>query len=64
MRRLDAVYPGYGFTSHVGYITPGHSAIVRRLGPSAIHRRSFDARCYAELADEALEAELVTTARA
>jgi ribonuclease HII len=48
MRRLDAVYPSYDFVSHVGYITPGHSAIVRRLGPSAIHRRSFDARCYAE----------------
>jgi ribonuclease HII len=53
MRRLDALYPGYGFASHVGYITPGHSATVRRLGPSAIHRRSFDARCYAELEDQA-----------
>ena len=64
MRRLDALYPSYDFASHVGYITPGHSAIVRRLGPSAIHRRSFDARCYAELEDDAVEAELVTAARA
>jgi ribonuclease HII len=63
MHRLDALYPGYDFAFHVGYITPGHSAIVRRLGPSTIHRRSFDARCYAEL-DEAAEAELVTAARA
>ena len=63
MRRLDAVYPGYGFASHVGYITPGHSAIVRRLGPSSIHRRSFDARCYAELEDVA-PTELVAAARA
>ncbi|MGH3051456.1 MAG: ribonuclease HII, partial [Gaiellaceae bacterium] len=47
MRRMDALYPGYGFVSHVGYITPGHSAVVRRLGPSRIHRRSFEARCYA-----------------
>ena len=46
MRRLDAVYPHYGFASHVGYITPGHSAIVRRRGPSRIHRRSFQALCY------------------
>jgi ribonuclease HII len=64
MHRLDAVFPGYGFASHVGYITPGHSALVRRLGPSAIHRRSFDARCYAELEKEAVEFELLAAARA
>jgi ribonuclease HII len=64
MRVADAVYPGYGFASHVGYITPGHSAIVRRLGPSSIHRRSFDARCYAELEDEAAELGLLAAARA
>ena len=46
MRRLDALYPHYGFASHVGYITPGHSAVVRRRGPSGIHRRSFQALCY------------------
>ncbi len=46
MRRLDALYPRYGFVSHVGYITPGHSAAVRTFGPSAVHRRSFQARCY------------------
>lgn len=49
MRRLDALYPQYGFVSHVGYITPGHSAVVRERGPTGIHRRSFEARCYAEL---------------
>jgi ribonuclease HII len=47
MRRADALYPHYGFASHVGYITPGHSAVVRRRGPSEIHRRSFQALCYA-----------------
>lgn len=47
MRRADALYPQYGFSSHVGYITPGHSAVVRERGPSEIHRRSFEARCYA-----------------
>jgi ribonuclease HII len=56
MRRLDALYPHYGFVSHVGYITPRHSAVVRRRGPSDVHRRSFEARCYAELEDAALEA--------
>ena len=29
MRRLAALYPAYGFAQHVGYITPGHSAVVR-----------------------------------
>jgi ribonuclease HII len=47
MRRLDALYPRYGFASHVGYITPGHSAAVRAHGPSDQHRRSFQALCYA-----------------
>jgi ribonuclease HII len=46
MRRADALYPAYGFSSHVGYITPGHSAVVRAHGPSRIHRRSFQALCY------------------
>ena len=46
MRRMDALYPHYGFSSHVGYITPGHSAVVRKLGPCRIHRRSFQALCY------------------
>jgi ribonuclease HII len=48
MRRMDALYPHYGFASHVGYITPGHSAVVRERGPSEIHRLSFEARSYAE----------------
>ena len=46
MRRMDALYPHYGFASHVGYITPSHSAVVRARGPSEIHRRSFQALCY------------------
>jgi ribonuclease HII len=51
MRRMDAIFPHYGFSSHVGYITPGHSAVVRERGPSSIHRRSFQALCYADLAE-------------
>jgi ribonuclease HII len=55
MRRMDALYPHYGFRSHVGYITPEHSAVVRRRGPSEIHRLSFQALCYADAeADPAL----------
>jgi len=48
MRRLDALYPAYGFAQHVGYITPGHSAAVRARGPSVVHRLSFQALCYRE----------------
>ena len=50
MRRLDALYPRYGFVSHVGYITPAHTAAVRSYGPSELHRRSFEAACYREVA--------------
>jgi ribonuclease HII len=46
MRRLDALYPNYGFVSHVGYITPAHNRAVRSFGPSELHRRSFHAACY------------------
>ena len=42
----DALYPGYGFASHVGYITPGHTKVVRERGPCEIHRRSWRARAY------------------
>ena len=51
MRRMDALFPHYGFVSHVGYITPAHSAVVRDLGPCEIHRRSFQALCYLPDAD-------------
>ncbi|MFN2468929.1 MAG: ribonuclease HII [Gaiellaceae bacterium] len=47
MRRAAALYPAFGFASHVGYITPRHSAAVRERGPCEIHRRSFQALCYA-----------------
>lgn len=56
MRRMDALFPAYGFCSHVGYITPRHSAVVRERGPSEIHRRSFQALCY--LSEEELAARL------
>jgi ribonuclease HII len=33
--------PGYGFEKHKGYPTAEHRAAIARLGPCAIHRRSF-----------------------
>jgi ribonuclease HII len=54
MHRMDALYPHYGFASHVGYITPEHTRIVRERGPCPIHRRSWRAKAY--LSDEELAA--------
>ncbi|MGH8143303.1 MAG: ribonuclease HII [Steroidobacteraceae bacterium] len=42
MRRLDAHYPGYGLARHFGYGTRVHLQALVRLGPSAIHRASFN----------------------
>ncbi len=41
MRELDGVYRGYGLAAHKGYGTERHLACLRRLGPSPVHRRSF-----------------------
>ncbi len=41
MEEYDAVYPGYGFKDHKGYGTPRHLEALSRLGPCAIHRKSF-----------------------
>ncbi len=37
----DAQYPEYQFAKHKGYSTALHMDILRRIGPSPIHRRSF-----------------------
>jgi ribonuclease HII len=49
MHRLAAHYPGYGFESHVGYITPEHTRAVRERGLTPLHRRSFAAMAYEQL---------------
>lgn len=41
MRVADREFPGYGFAEHKGYGTPAHLAAIAKLGPCAIHRRSF-----------------------
>ncbi len=38
---LEILYPGYGFARHKGYGTAAHLAALARLGPSPIHRRTF-----------------------
>jgi ribonuclease HII len=41
MAELDLLYPGYGLAGHKGYPTIVHLEALKRLGPTAIHRRSF-----------------------
>jgi|TARA_B110000503_G_scaffold90016_1_gene136147 ribonuclease HII len=42
MIAFDKLYPGYGFDCHKGYGTKKHFEAIRRLGPSLIHRKSFE----------------------
>ncbi len=42
MRRLDEEFPGYGFFSNKGYPTKGHKEAIKKLGPTKIHRKSFN----------------------
>lgn len=42
MVEMDSLYPGYGLARHKGYCTDGHVNCLKRLGPSPIHRRSFE----------------------
>jgi ribonuclease HII len=41
MCQLALQYPDYAFEVHKGYPTARHLAILKRLGPTPIHRRSF-----------------------
>jgi ribonuclease HII len=41
MLRLAALYPQYCFEKHKGYPTALHRELLRRHGPSPIHRLSF-----------------------
>ena len=38
---LDAVYPGYGLARHKGYCSREHMEALTRLGPTPLHRKSY-----------------------
>jgi ribonuclease HII len=38
---LDGQYPGYGLASHKGYCCPAHMEALRLLGPTPLHRKSY-----------------------
>lgn len=42
MEEYDKLYPGYGLAKHKGYPTAEHYQALKKLGPSAIHRLSFN----------------------
>ena len=48
MAEMDQVYPGYGFSGHVGYASKAHIEAIQKLGPCQIHRRSFLTRILEE----------------
>lgn len=40
--RISQEYPGYGFEIHKGYATRTHKKALKKLGPTSIHRRTFN----------------------
>lgn len=41
MRKLDNIYPQYGFKRHKGYGTKGHIEALKKYGLTPIHRKLF-----------------------
>lgn len=41
MIEYDDIYPGYGFARNMGYGTSEHIDALKKMGPCAIHRRTF-----------------------
>ena len=42
LRAWDAVFPEYGLKDNKGYGTPDHLAALERVGPTSLHRFSFE----------------------
>ena len=41
LRRMEALYPGYGLGRNMGYGTAEHIRAIREQGPTPEHRRTF-----------------------
>ena len=41
MMKMEAHYPGFGFSHNMGYGTPEHLDALEHLGPCGIHRMTF-----------------------
>ena len=44
MHQLHEEHPGYGWKTNVGYPTPYHFEALDELGPTPLHRRTFNLR--------------------
>jgi len=55
IRELDALYPGYGLASNVGYRSPIHLRALREKGPTPLHRMSFAPVWFATKPQEVME---------
>ena len=44
MVQMDRLFPSYGFSKHKGYPTKQHKEALLMMGPSPIHRRSFQVK--------------------
>src|SRR5665213_2144918 len=42
MEEMEKKYPGYELAKHKGYATPRHKLLIKKLGPTVIHRRTFE----------------------
>jgi ribonuclease HII len=42
MDRWQAVFPAYNLANNKGYSTPDHKRALRKLGPTSLHRFSFE----------------------
>ena len=42
MEELEKKFPGYELGQHKGYATPRHRKLIRELGPTIIHRKTFE----------------------
>ena len=42
LKDADLLYPGYGFARHKGYGTKEHARVLETLGPTPIHRMTFE----------------------
>jgi ribonuclease HII len=50
MHACEETHPGFGFGVNAGYSTPEHRDAITRLGPTSLHRRSFQSVAYTQLA--------------
>lgn len=57
MKAISSKYPEYGFEKNKGYGTGDHVEVIKKMGYTEIHRRSFVLKCMSESIDNETEFE-------